>query len=82
MGPLSSRNRNARTVTRNATSIFLGDPSETERHFETFARERKGGVIVTNNARAMSQHEFIGALSVGHQLPTVYPARVYTVNSG
>jgi putative ABC transport system substrate-binding protein len=25
------------------TSIFLGDPSETERHFETFARERKGG---------------------------------------
>ena len=64
------------------TSIFLGDPSETERHFETFARERKGGVIVTNNARAMSQRELIGALSVRHQLPTVYPARVYTVNGG
>jgi len=64
------------------TSIFLSDPSETERHFETFARERNGGVIVTNNARAMSQRELFGTLSARHHLPAVYPARVYAVSGG
>jgi putative ABC transport system substrate-binding protein len=64
------------------TSFFLGDPSETERHFETFALERNGGVIVSNNARAMSQRELIGTLSVRYQLPAVYPARVYAVSGG
>ncbi len=64
------------------TGIFLGDASETERHLETFAREGNGGVIVTNNARAMSQRELIGTLSVRHQLPAVYPARVYAVSGG
>jgi putative tryptophan/tyrosine transport system substrate-binding protein len=64
------------------TTIFLGDPSETEGHFDTFARERNGGVIVTNNARAMSQRELISTLSVRHQLPALYPARVYAASGG
>jgi putative ABC transport system substrate-binding protein len=64
------------------TGIFLGDPSETERRLETFARDGHGGVIVSNNARAMSQRELIGTLSVRHQLPAIYPARVYAVGGG
>ena len=64
------------------SSIFLGNASETERHLDAFARERNGGVIVTNNARAMSQRELIGTLAVRHQLPAVYPARVYTAGGG
>jgi putative tryptophan/tyrosine transport system substrate-binding protein len=41
-----------------------------------------GGVIVTNNARAMSQRELFGTLSARHHLPAVYPARVYAVSGG
>ncbi len=64
------------------SSVFLGDASETERHLGAFAREQNGGVIVTNNARAMSQRDLIGTLAVRHQLPAVYPARVYTAGGG
>ena len=47
-----------------------------------FARERNGGVIVTNNARAMSHRQLIGMLAARHRLPAVYPARVYPATGG
>ena len=64
------------------TNVFLGDAIEIERTFDGFARERNGGVIVTNNARAMSQRQLIGMLAARHHLPAVYPARVYPANGG
>ena len=62
------------------TNVFLGDAIEIERTFDGFARERNGGVIVTNNARGMSQRQLIGMLAARHHLPAVYPARVYPAN--
>ena len=64
------------------TNVFLGDAAEIERTFDAFARERNGGVIVTNNARAMSQRQLIGTLAARHRLPAIYPARVYAASGG
>jgi ABC-type uncharacterized transport system substrate-binding protein len=64
------------------TSIFLGYPSETGSALDAFAQAANGGLIVTNNARAMSQRELISTQAVRHRFPAVYPARVYTTNGG
>jgi putative ABC transport system substrate-binding protein len=64
------------------TSIFLGDPGETKGAVEAFGHEPNGGLIVINNARAMSQRELIAALAARHRLPAVYPALVYATSGG
>jgi putative tryptophan/tyrosine transport system substrate-binding protein len=64
------------------TSVFLGDPVEIERTFDAFAREPNGGVIATNNPKAMDQRELIGTLAARYRLPAVYPARVYVTSGG
>jgi putative ABC transport system substrate-binding protein len=64
------------------TSVFVGDPLEIERTLVAFAREPNGGLIVTNNPRAMARRELIGTLAARHRLPAVYPARVYVISGG
>ena len=64
------------------TRVFLGDPAEIERAIEAFAREPNGGMISTNNTRALAQRELIGALAARHRLPAIYPARVYVASGG
>jgi putative ABC transport system substrate-binding protein len=64
------------------TSIFLGDPGETKGAVEAFGHEPNGGLIVINNARAMSQRGLIAALAARHRLPAVYPALVYATSGG
>jgi len=64
------------------TSVFLGDPVEIERTLEAFAREPTGGLIATNNPKAMAQRELIATLAARYRLPAVYPARVYVTSGG
>jgi putative ABC transport system substrate-binding protein len=64
------------------TNIFLGDPAEPERTLEAFAHEPNGGLIVTNNPKALAQRELIGTLAARLHLPAVYPARVYVTSGG
>ena len=64
------------------TNVFLGEAAEIERTLDSFARERNGGVIITNNARAMSQRQLISMLAARHHLPAVYPARIYATSGG
>jgi putative ABC transport system substrate-binding protein len=62
--------------------MFLGDSAETERTLDAFKQGPAGGLIVTNNARAMTQRELIGALAARYRLPAIYPARVYASSGG
>jgi putative ABC transport system substrate-binding protein len=64
------------------TNIFLDDPVELERTLEEFARDPIGGLVVTNNPKAMAQRELIGTLAARLHLPAVYPARVYVTGGG
>jgi putative ABC transport system substrate-binding protein len=43
---------------------------------------QNGGVIVTNNARAMAQRQIISTLAARHRLPSIYPARIYAASGG
>jgi putative tryptophan/tyrosine transport system substrate-binding protein len=65
-----------------SSNAFLGEPAEIEHIFDMFARERNGGVIVTNNARAMAQRQLISTLAARYHLPAVYPARIYAASGG
>ena len=64
------------------TNVFLGDAAEPERTLEAFAREPDGGLIVTNNPKAMAQRELIGTVAARLRLPAVYPARAYVSSGG
>jgi ABC-type uncharacterized transport system substrate-binding protein len=63
------------------TRLFLGDPAETERAIDAFADEPDGGLIITNNFRAVTQRDVIVGVAVRRRLPAIYPARIF-VNSG
>ena len=64
------------------THIFLNETTETERALDAFAHEPAGGLIVTNNARAMNQRELIAAVAARRRLPAIYPARIYAASGG
>ena len=63
------------------TRVFLGDPAETERAIDAFADEPDGGLIITNNFRAVTQRDVLVGVAVRRRLPAIYPARIF-VNSG
>ena len=52
------------------------------RTLEAFAREPNGGLIATNNPKAMAHRGLIATLAARHRLPAVYPARVYVTSGG
>jgi putative tryptophan/tyrosine transport system substrate-binding protein len=64
------------------TTIFLGDTVEIERAIEAFAHEPLGGLIATNNSKAMAERDRIIGLAARRRLPAVYPARVYASSGG
>jgi putative ABC transport system substrate-binding protein len=61
------------------------DPHESEdieRSLSTFARDAKGGLIVTSSRLARVHRELIITLAARHRLPAVYAFRVYVAGGG
>ena len=62
--------------------IGMRDMPEIEHAVMAFARGPKGGLIVTANAFGFVHRELIIALAARHQLPAVYPQRLFTTDGG
>ena len=56
--------------------------SELERAVATFARSPNGGLIITGSGLAIVHREMIIALAARHQLPAVYPLRLFVIDGG
>jgi putative ABC transport system substrate-binding protein len=61
--------------------IDLNDASEVEQAVITFAKDSRGGLIVTPSPFGANHHDLIASLAAKYKLPTVYPFR-YFVNAG
>jgi putative tryptophan/tyrosine transport system substrate-binding protein len=62
--------------------IGMRDMPEIERATIAFARGPKGGLIVTANAFGVVHRELIIALAARHQLPAIYPQRLFVTEGG
>jgi putative ABC transport system substrate-binding protein len=62
--------------------IDVRDAGEIERDVAAFARESKGGLIVTASSGATAHRELIIMLAARHRLPAVYPFRYYVTSGG
>jgi putative tryptophan/tyrosine transport system substrate-binding protein len=62
--------------------IGMRDMPEIERATMAFARGPKGGLIVTANAFGVVHRELIIALAARHQLPAIYPQRLFVTEGG
>ncbi|HEY7247299.1 MAG TPA: ABC transporter substrate-binding protein [Xanthobacteraceae bacterium] len=58
------------------------EPDDIERSLDTFARDTKGGLIVTSSRLARLHRALIVALAARHRLPAVYAFRVYVEDGG
>jgi putative tryptophan/tyrosine transport system substrate-binding protein len=56
--------------------------NEFERAVAAFARTPNGGLIVTGSGLAIVHRETIIALAARHQLPAVYPGRLFVIDGG
>jgi putative ABC transport system substrate-binding protein len=63
-------------------AIDVRDPEEMERAVTEFARQPKGGLIVTAGVRAMFHRELIITLATRHTLPAVYFERSFVAAAG
>jgi putative ABC transport system substrate-binding protein len=62
--------------------ITLGDSAEIERDITAFAREPNGGLILLGSAASLVHREQIINLAARHQLPAIYPDRVFVTTGG
>jgi len=62
--------------------IDVRDAGEIERDVAAFARESKGGLIVTASSGATIHRELIIMLAARHRLPAVYPFRFFVTSGG
>ena len=62
--------------------IDVRDAGEMERDVAAFARETKGGLIVTASSAALIHRELIIMLAARHRLPAVYPFRNFVTSGG
>jgi putative tryptophan/tyrosine transport system substrate-binding protein len=60
----------------------MRDAGEIERAITAFARSSNGGLIVLGSALANLHRELIIMLAARHQLPAVYPDRVFVTGGG
>jgi putative tryptophan/tyrosine transport system substrate-binding protein len=65
-----------------AYPVNVRDPKEIERAVEAIARSPHGSLIVTPSALAVVHRDLLVALAVRHQLPAVYPARLFVTSGG
>jgi putative ABC transport system substrate-binding protein len=64
------------------TPIDPHEPDEMERSLEAFASDRRSGLVVTTSRLARAHRDLIVAVAGRHQLPAVYPARIYVADGG
>ena len=62
--------------------IGLSDAGEIERAVSAFAGSPNGGLIVVVSGASLIHREFIVTLAARHQLPVVYPYRVFVTDCG
>jgi putative tryptophan/tyrosine transport system substrate-binding protein len=63
-------------------SATVSNAVEIERAIETAAREPKTGMMVLAGSLMTVHHDLIVALAARHQLPAVYPARIFVLAGG
>jgi putative ABC transport system substrate-binding protein len=64
------------------SAIDLRDVGEIERGLAAFAREPKGGVVITADASAVIHRELIISLVMRHRLPNIYAFPDYALSGG
>jgi putative ABC transport system substrate-binding protein len=64
------------------TPVGVRDASEIERGLTAFARAPNGGLIVVASSSVVTYHELLFSLAARHQLPAVYPNRVFVTGGG
>jgi len=64
------------------TPIDARDDGGIEQAIAGFTREPSRGLIVTASPSAFRRRELIIALAAKHQLPAVYPTRLWVANGG
>jgi putative tryptophan/tyrosine transport system substrate-binding protein len=64
------------------TPVDIRDTGEIERAITAFAREPKGGIIVTGSPLQGVHRELIIALAAKHRLPAIYPFRYVVAGGG
>ena len=62
--------------------IVLSDAGEIERAVSAFAGSPNGGLIVVVSGASLIHRELIVTLAARHQLPVVYPYRVFVTGGG
>ena len=62
--------------------IGLSDAGEIQRAVSAFAGSPNGGLIVVVSGASLIHREFIVTLAARHQLPVVYPYRVFVTGGG
>src|SRR5262249_15187718 len=62
--------------------IGLSDAGEIERAVSAFAGSPNGGLIVVVSGASLIHREFIVTLAARHQVPVVYPYRVFVTGGG
>jgi putative ABC transport system substrate-binding protein len=62
--------------------VDVREAQEIERAVGAFAREPKGGLIVTSSALAQIHRDLIIRLAARYRLPAVYPYRFYVTDGG
>jgi putative tryptophan/tyrosine transport system substrate-binding protein len=62
--------------------IDARETGEMERAITAFARGSNGGLIVTASVLAFLHRKLIIALAARHQLPAIYPSRLWVTDGG
>ena len=65
-----------------ASPVNLRDAEEIERTITVFARSPNGGLIITASALTTIHRDLIVTLAARHQLPAVYPIRLFVASGG
>ena len=62
--------------------IGVRDESEIEHGVAAFAREPNGGLVITVGGVTIRHRSLVSALANRHQLPAVYPNRIFVTSGG
>ena len=62
--------------------VSVRDEIELERAVAAFTRSPNGGLIVTGSGLVIAHRQQIIALAARHQLPAVYPLRLFVTDGG
>jgi putative ABC transport system substrate-binding protein len=82
IGQLAAIQTAAPSLGVEVSPVGLRDAGEIERAVTEFARVPNGGLIVPGSSLANDHRELIIGLAARHQLPVVYPDRIFVTDGG